>query len=211
MEGLAGIVVAGGKSRRLGQDKRRLRLWGDSGPTLLEHTVNLIAPFCSETLVVLNDGDDWPQLAARRVPDLIDDAGALGGIYSGLSACQAEYAFVVAADMPLLQSELIELLIAQPRDYQALVPRAQQQGSTRNRFDLEPLLAIYARSALPVMSALLDAGERRISDLFAKLQTRIVEPEVWSKVDPTGRSFRNINRPEDLALVQAELAKASPL
>jgi molybdopterin-guanine dinucleotide biosynthesis protein A len=207
MEGLAGIVVAGGKSRRLGQDKRRLRLWGDSGPTLLEHTVGLIAPFCSETLVVLNDGNEWPQLSARRVPDLIDDAGALGGIYSGLRACQADYALVVAADMPLLQTELIQLLVDQPRDYQALVPRAQQQGNTRNRFDLEPLLAIYARSALPVVEALLDAGERRISDLFSKLETRILEPEDWSRVDPSGRSFRNINRPDDLALVQAELAK----
>lgn len=208
MEGLAGIVVAGGKSRRLGQDKRRLRLWGDPGPTLLEHTLGLIAPFCSERLVVLNDGDDWPQLAARRVPDLIADAGALGGIYSGLSACQSDYALVVAADMPLLQAELIQLLTDQPRDYQALVPRAQQHGSTRNRFDLEPLLAIYARSALPVMEAMLKAGERRISDLFPQLQTRIVEPELWSTVDPSGRSFRNINRPEELELVQSELGAA---
>ncbi len=62
MELVSGVVVAGGRSRRLGQDKRRLRLWGEVGPTLLEHTLQVLAPLCAELIVVTT-----PQVAAQSV------------------------------------------------------------------------------------------------------------------------------------------------
>ncbi|MEP7190641.1 MAG: NTP transferase domain-containing protein, partial [Roseiflexaceae bacterium] len=61
------IVLAGGVSRRLGQDKRRLRLWRAAGPTLLEYVVGIVARLCADVLVVLNDPDAWAELPARLV------------------------------------------------------------------------------------------------------------------------------------------------
>jgi molybdenum cofactor guanylyltransferase len=80
------IVLAGGRSTRLGQDKRRLQLWGSQGPTLLARTVALAAACCAEVVVVLNDPEAWPDLPARLVLDAYPGVGPLGGLASGLAA-----------------------------------------------------------------------------------------------------------------------------
>src|SRR5947209_3599396 len=94
------VVLAGGLSRRLGRDKRRLRLWGAQQPTLLEHTVGVVARLCPDVVVVINDPQEWRGLPAGLVPDVYPDGGALGGIYSGLAPARHVYALAVACDMP---------------------------------------------------------------------------------------------------------------
>jgi molybdopterin-guanine dinucleotide biosynthesis protein A len=205
---VAGVIVAGGQSRRLGQDKRRLRLWGDAGPTLLEHTLGVLAPLCAELVVVLNDADEWPGLPARAVPDAYADAGSLGGIYAGLAATQAPRAIVVAADMPLLSGAALRAMLALPHDYDALVPRSPRPERARNALDLEPLHAIYARACLPPLRATLDEGRRRIIDFLERVRVRVVEPADLAAADPQGRSFRNINTPEELDEVRRLIAAA---
>jgi molybdopterin-guanine dinucleotide biosynthesis protein A len=198
MEQVTGVVVAGGRSRRLGQDKRRLRLWGEGGPTLLEHTLLVLAPLCAELIVVLNDADAWPGLQARLVPDVYEDAGSLGGIYAGLQAARHGHALVVGADMPLLSARLLEAMLARPRTYDALVPRALDPDIPRNRLSVEPLHAVYSRACLAPLKAMLDAGERRVVSFFDQVRVEVIEPPELLTLDPDGRSFMNINTPEDV-------------
>lgn len=193
------IVLAGGLSRRLGQDKRRLRLWGPDGPTLLEHTIGVVARLCDEVVVVLNDPQDWPELHVRLVPDAYPDGGSLGGIYSGLAAASYEYALAVACDMPFLDAGLLGAMLARPRDYDALVPRSPQPGTARNALDVEPLHAIYAKTCLAPMRALLESDQRRIAAFFPQVRVAYVEPEEIRRYDPAGRSFMNVNTPEQMA------------
>lgn len=127
-EPVSAIVIAGGRSRRLGFDKRRLKLWGDAGPTLLEHTVALVGSLCSEVVVVLNDAEQWPGLPARMIPDAFPEAGALGGLATGLGAASSPYALAVASDMPLLNPRLLRAMLEQPHDYDALVARLLATG-----------------------------------------------------------------------------------
>lgn len=119
---LSGIVIAGGRSRRFGVDKRRLRLWGEGGPHLLGHTVALLQPLCVETIVVLNDAEAWSDLPARIVPDEQPGSGALGGLISGLQAMRAPAALVIAADMPLIVPEVLAALAQWPFTGDALAP-----------------------------------------------------------------------------------------
>ncbi|HEX6288669.1 MAG TPA: molybdenum cofactor guanylyltransferase [Herpetosiphonaceae bacterium] len=204
---VSGVIVAGGRSTRLGQDKRRLKLWGESGPTLLEHTVSLIASLCAETIVVLNDPEAWPQLPARLVSDLYPAGGALGGIYSGLAAARHEYALVVAADMPLLNLDLLRWMLAQPRDYDVLVPRLAE-GRARNRLGVESLHAVYSRACLDPMARQLDAGNPQVIGFYADVRVRIVEPPTIAQFDPAGNAFRNVNMPQDLDAVRQLLAQS---
>lgn len=204
MEPISGIVVAGGVSRRLGQDKRALRLWGEGGPTLLEHTVGVLAPLCAELIVVLNDSQAWPQLQVTLVADAYPDAGALGGIATGLRVARHDYALVVAADMPLLDADLLAAMLARPRTYQALVPRTPH-GKTRNALGFEPLHAVYSQACLPVLRAMLDAGERRVVDFLAHIRVEVFEPSLTHDAAHYRESFTNINTPADLAAVQARL------
>lgn len=207
MNNISGIVIAGGISRRLGQDKRKLLLWGEDGPTLLEHTLGVIAPFCDDLLVVLNDPENWLHLPATLVTDVYPDAGSLGGIYTGLDAAQAPYALVVAADMPLLSSTLLAAMLERPRSYDALVPRSPEPGKARNALNVEPLHAVYSRACLEPLRATLDAGKRRIIDLLALVQVEVIEPDELRRYDAHGHAFLNINTTDDLALAQSLINK----
>jgi molybdenum cofactor guanylyltransferase len=196
------IVLAGGLSRRMGQDKRRLRLWGAAGPTLLEHTVNLVAQLCPDVVVVLNDPEAWSELPARLVPDVYSDGGALGGIYAGLLAARHDYALAVACDMPFLNAGLLAAMLVRPRDYDALVPRSLHPGATRNALDVESLHAIYGKACLEPIRTTLESGRRQIAAFFPLVRVAYVEPEESLRYDPTGRSFLNVNTPEQIAEAQ---------
>ncbi|WP_052343871.1 molybdenum cofactor guanylyltransferase [Kallotenue papyrolyticum] len=204
---LAGIIVAGGRSRRLGYDKRRLRLWGEHGPTLLERTVERVGSLCAEVIVVLNDAEQWSHLPARLVADRYPEGGPLGGIYSGLCAARSEHALVVAADMPLLNLELLRWMIAQPRDYDVLAPRVA--SGARNRLGVETLHAIYSRACLEPIARRLEAGHPQVIGFFDQVRVRLIEPEVVARFDPAGLTFRNINTPADLEAVQQLLARSA--
>ncbi|HEY1016002.1 MAG TPA: molybdenum cofactor guanylyltransferase [Herpetosiphonaceae bacterium] len=199
------IIVAGGHSRRLGRDKRRLRLWGDDQPTLLERTVALARRLCPEVLVVLNDPADWAGLPARLVPDAWPDAGPLGGIASGLRAAApgAEWALVLAADLPLLSERLLAGLLAHPCAGEAVVPR--QDDPSR----IEPLLALYRRSCLAGLESYLAAGRRKATDWAAALDACWLDPPAWRRWDPAGWSFLNLNTPDQLDLARAHLQQRS--
>ncbi|GAB4196546.1 MAG: molybdenum cofactor guanylyltransferase [Roseiflexaceae bacterium] len=200
------VILAGGQSRRMGQDKRRLRLWGPQGPTLLEHTVGLLAGMCAEVIAVLNDPQEWPDLPARLVPDAYPDGGALGGIYSGLAAARHDYALVVAADMPFLSPSLLATMLARPRDYDALLPRSPEPGAARNALDVEPLHAIYSRACLEPIRNTLEGGQRKIAAFFPLVRLAYVEPDEIALHDPHGRSFQNLNTPEQVEEVLRELS-----
>jgi len=193
------IVLAGGVSRRMGQDKRRLRLWGASGPTLLEHVVGIVARLCADVVVVLNDPADWQDLPARLTPDVYADGGALGGIYAGLQAAERDCALAVACDMPFLHAGLIGAMLARPRDYDVLVPRSLEPGVARNALDVEPMHAIYAKACLSPMRATLESGRRQIAAFFPAVRVTYVEPDETRRYDPAGRAFLNVNTPEQMA------------
>ena len=202
------IVLAGGMSRRLGQDKRRLRLWGAAGPTLLEHVVGIAAQLCADVMVVLNDPAEWAELPARLVPDVYTDGGSLGGIYAGLLAAEYEYALAVACDMPFLNAELLAAMLARPRNYDVLVPRALQSGTARNALDVEPLHAIYAKACRSAMRATLQSGRRQITAFFPAVRVAYVEPDETQRYDSTGRAFLNVNTPEQMAEAVLEVKRA---
>lgn len=201
---ISAVVVAGGQSTRLGQDKRALRLWGDHGPTLLDHTIGLMAHHCAEVIVVLNDPEHWPRLAARIVPDIYPQGGSLGGIYSGLVAATNPFVFAVASDMPLLNPALIAWMIAQPRDYDVLVPRIS--SGTRNRLGVESLHAMYSTVCREPIRRQLDAGNPQVIGFYPEVRVQFVEYETITTLDPDGRAFQNVNTPDELAEARQILA-----
>ncbi|ABU56393.1 molybdenum cofactor guanylyltransferase [Roseiflexus castenholzii] len=202
------IIVAGGSSRRMGNDKRRLRLWSDCGPMLLEHMVTRAARISDDVVVALNDPAAWSGLPARLVCDEIAHGGPLAGLAAGLAVCRYEYALAMACDLPLVQDALIDALLAYPRPYDALAPLRPNDGARapRNALAVEPLLAVYRRTCLPAIRACLQRGARALVDPLGMIDTRYLAPDVWRQYDPHGLSFINLNRPEDVARVKTIIA-----
>lgn len=193
---VSGIILAGGRSRRLGRDKA-VELFG--GQPLIRRAIDRVAPLTGEIVVVVADsarGKALPLDADHRVAvDIYPDGGSLGGIFSGLSAAANNWGLVVACDMPFLNPRLLEYMLAQRGDCDAVVP---QPGDFP-----EPTHALYSRACLPHIEARLQAGDLKISGFFDEVRVRYLEEGEVRQFDPDLLSFFNVNSPEDLARAHA--------
>src|SRR5687768_8931757 len=190
---VSGIILAGGRSRRLGVDKTTL-LWPPGNPegrTLLEHTAAKLRLVCGEVIVVGYRGQRPLPEHTRAVPDSFPDAGPLGGLCAGLEAARNEYALAVPVDMPFLSLELLESLLAQPRDYDVLAP---VYGL------VQTLHAIYAKRCIDVIRRRLANHQRSMIGLLEDPALRVsyVDQAAVERLDPGGRAFTNLNTPGDL-------------
>lgn len=186
-EPISGIVLAGGKSTRMGKDKTGIRL--DSGLTMVEQAADHLAEVACEVIVV-TAGATWDIPRVHWASDLHQGAGPLGGIYAGLRECTCEHAIVVACDMPFVNVDLLRYMAGLPRDYDVLLP-ALSRG-------VEPLHAIYGKTCLEPALALLDTGRHSILDLYGLVRTKYLEEDEIAKFDPEELSFFNINTPDQL-------------
>ncbi len=186
-----GVLLAGGKGRRLNSDKPLLEL---TGRPLIEDMLEKLAALFPEIILVV-DREDSPLSAyagehVRVVPDLVPGKGPLGGIYTALEAACSKFIFVMACDMPFACLELARLMMDRAPGARAVVPR---QGRL-----IEPLFAIYRRDILPIVAERVARGDLKIHELLDALDVVYLEEEVQA-CDPTGLCFFNINTEKDLA------------
>lgn len=193
LEPISAMVLAGGKSRRLGFDKALLAL--RDGQSLLFSAVKTLGEVAAEVIVVANDASYCESIEARLVPDVYPGKGSLGGIYSGLLSSKYERSLVVACDMPFLNGKLLAYMVSLPRDYDVLIPRL---GDV-----LEPLHAIYSKECLPHMRELLARDHLKIIDFFDRVRVRYVDAPEIDAFDPEHLSFFNVNTPEQLAVARS--------
>ncbi|MBI3948565.1 MAG: molybdenum cofactor guanylyltransferase [Armatimonadetes bacterium] len=198
MSRYSAMILAGGRSTRMGTPKALLR-FGDE--TVLERLVRVLAPEFAEVVIVAAPGQELPATPARRVEDEFPDAGPLGGLHAGLRAVRHDTAFVTGCDSPFLAPSLARLLAERAAGVAGAVPRWGGR--------VHPLPAAYGRSLLPDLEARL-AGARRRGDirlgaLAERPDVRLVPEEAIRAVDPEGLSFVGMNTPEEYAAAQARL------
>ncbi len=191
---MTGIVLAGGKSSRMGANKAFIEF---GGKRLIKTTVDCLKALFPEVLIIANDPPLYAYLGVKVVSDLIPDSGSLGGIYTGLSAASYPACFFVACDMPFLNAELIKLLVREAEGWDAVVPRV--------RGELQPLHAVYAKSCLPLMKESINASVLKITRFFPKAKVKIIEEPALRALDPYLFGFINVNTP--LELEQAEAVR----
>jgi molybdopterin-guanine dinucleotide biosynthesis protein A len=194
------IILAGGRSRRLGMDKAFLPILGQP---LIALTTQRLATLSDDLIVVTNEPGAYSalRLPARLVGDERPGQGSLMGIYSGLKEARHSHALVVACDMPFLSLPLLRHLTTLTAGYDVVIPRL---GSM-----LEPLHAIYGRRCLQPMAQLLSAGEHQIIAFFSQVRVRVVDEREIEAFDADHRSFLNVNTAEDWARAQTMLADAA--
>ncbi len=184
----AAIVLAGGKSSRMGTPKALLMF--DDRP-LIAHIVETLRSLFGEIVVVAAPGQDLPSMPVTLVRDEVAHQGPVGGIYYGLSAARADVGFVTSCDSAFLNIDLISHLVCCIADHDVVVPYWQ------GRF--QPLHAVYRKSVAPLLAAQLARGELRPVQLFDRVRTRRIDEDAIRRLDPEGRSFFNMNTPEDYA------------
>ena len=186
------IVLAGGKSRRMGRPKAMLPFGGEP---LIVQVIRRLGALFPDIVVVAAPEQELPELPATLVRDEVAYQGPVGGICYGLRACNSAAAFVTSCDVPFLSLALVSHLTSRLTDHDVVVPDWEGR--------LQPLHAVYRRSVLPLLEQQLERGELRPVFLYDKVRTLKVEEDEIRTVDPDGSSFFNMNTPEQYAAAVA--------
>jgi len=174
---ITGIILAGGKSSRMGTDKGFLSL---KGHRFVEHIIKTIQPLVHKIIIVSNNSD-YDVFKQKRVDDIIKDAGPLAGLHSGLYHSETEINLVLSCDIPFINDTVINKLI-EAYNEESDVIQIKSQGM------IMPLIAIYKRECFHLFSTLLETGERRLQFAVTKLNSKTILID-----DDQNQNVRNIN------------------
>ncbi len=191
------VIQAGGQSQRMGQDKGLVLF---RGQRLVERQVQRMRSLADELLVGTNHPQDYAFLDVPLIPDPLPGRGALGGLYSSLTAASQPLVAVIACDMPFASVDLLryQLELMQNPSYDAVVP---QTGEGR-----EPFHAIYRKATcLPLVEQALSYGKQRADSWYISANIYFLSESEIRLHDPSGFTFLNVNTPDELQ--KAELIK----
>jgi molybdopterin-guanine dinucleotide biosynthesis protein A len=195
---VAGAIIAGGPAKRLGGVAKPFLKVG--GRAIAERQLELLrAAALARVFVVANDPAPWAALGVDVTPDRVAGSGPLGGVHAALTAADDCDAVVcLAGDLPFVEPALLAALRDRAPGADAVAPRSAR--------GIEPLCARYARSLLPVIDARVRAGELAIHELLEQHAVDWIADGELAALDPDGRSFFNVNTPEDVARADAVAA-----
>lgn len=180
-------IQAGGKSSRMGQDKSFVLF---QGRPMIEVVRERVEGLGSELILVTNKPDEYAHLALPMVGDIYKERGPLGGLHTALYHASNPYCLMVACDMPWLNRPLLEYMVSLRETADIVVPRWEKFP--------EPLHAIYSKACLEPMEENLKAERLKITGFFGRVNVHFVDREVIERYDPDGRSFANVNTPDEL-------------
>jgi molybdopterin-guanine dinucleotide biosynthesis protein A len=201
---LAGIILAGGKSSRMGTAKSELP-WGDQ--TLLQHIANILYPTVNPLIIVSGKDQDSKFEIRNSKFEIIfahddqPDQGPLIGMLAGLTLAPRDRPiFVTGCDYPFVDLEAVRYLAGELQDFEAIIPKSQGQA--------HPLVGVYQSSIQPIVEKTIARGERSLHGLLAELRVRWVEDDEWRAIDPNGRMLWNVNTPEEYQAALAAFASS---
>lgn len=184
---ITGVILVGGKSRRMGRDKAFLEI---AGRPLFEIVLELFRDHFSRVLLVGNRGERFASYGLPVLPDIYPGS-SLGGLYTGLYHAETEHVFVSSCDLPFPSAAVLRHLCSLKEGFDAVVPSTN--------YGYEPLFALYSKSCLAPIKAQLETGEFCAFAYYPQVKIRYVPPEELAPLDADGRAFLNLNTPEEFA------------
>ncbi|PHS67523.1 MAG: hypothetical protein COB12_03625 [Flavobacterium sp.] len=183
---ITGIILAGGKSSRMGTDKGFVIY---KNKAFIQHIIEAINPLVDKIIIVSNN-PDYDIFKLNRINDLIENAGPLAGVYTGLHLTTTENNLVISCDVPLINSETLTLLIDEI-DEEFDIVQLESQGKTM------PLIAAYKKQCATTFYTLLTKGERRLRVALNQLKVKTI------LLDKEQEKFtKNINTPNNLKEIE---------
>ncbi|OQX84919.1 hypothetical protein B6D60_08600 [candidate division KSB1 bacterium 4484_87] len=157
---IGAIILAGGRSRRFGQDKTLATLFGIS---LIDRAINIVREITNDIIIATNSPEKLTSLPYPKIKDLIPGRGPLGGIYTGLFFSKHQKNIIIPVDMPFISVECMEFLISHREHADVVVPIHDEK--------YEPLCAVYSRSCLQEIKKQLHSGNNQVFAFYDKVKT----------------------------------------
>ena len=197
---MTGIILAGGKSSRMGFNKAFIDIGGKS---IIHRTVSLFKELFDEIILVTNDPAEYEELDIFITTDIFKGAGSLGGIYTGLFHASSEYSFIAACDMPFLNKEVISRMLQISGNHHVTVPFLMGR--------YHPLHAVYSKKCLKPIAEMIKNKDLRITNLFQQIKINRLEEKNWLSSEQILPSLDNINTKEDLNRALQSLSRFAQL
>jgi molybdopterin-guanine dinucleotide biosynthesis protein A len=182
---ITGIILAGGKSSRMGTDKGFMIF---NEKPFIQYSIDALKPLVSDIMIV-SDNSNYDVFGHKRVHDIIKGAGPVSGIYSGLSASKTDYNLVLSCDIPLIKTGILEKLI-ENIDNDSEIIQIESNDKTM------PLIALYNKKCAKVFFDALQNDERRLRRVISSLKTKNVVLNVDNQ-----KTTMNINTQEELKTI----------
>ncbi len=183
---VTGIILAGGKSSRFGEDKG---LFSFKGKKLIEYSIETLSAVCDEIIISTNDPVSYRFTGLKTVKDLYRNIGPLSGIHAGLKNSSTSLNLFTGCDMPFLPAELFAKLLENSKNYHVVIPIHKNLTETMATF--------FHRHSLPVIEKAIKAKRYKILDAIKPLETLYLNVENFEFYDE--KIFFNINSKEDLS------------
>ena len=189
-EEICAVILAGGKSRRMGFNKALLNV---GGRPLIRVLIDRLLPLTSQILISSNDDSNYQFLNLPIIPDYYREQGPLAGLHAAMTRHVSQLYIVLACDLPNLQESLLRHLLSVVEGFDAAIPRSQDGLA-------HPLCAVYRRTCLPVVENALQRGANTVIETFLdnSLRIRWVDPDEGRFKDT---DLANLNTPEDLQIL----------
>jgi molybdopterin-guanine dinucleotide biosynthesis protein A len=198
---LTAIILAGGKSSRVGLNKSKdqIKL---AGRPLIDWVISKLISLdnlTEENIIIVGSKEKYPNFK-RVVEDIFPQRGPLGGVFSGLKASTSQYNLVVGCDMPFLKVELLQYMRDKISSNDIIIPRYAKNY-------IEPLCAIYSKKCLEIIEKNIQSGILSVRRIFPHLRIKFIEEEEIKKFDPKFYSFFNLNFKHDFKKAEELIKK----
>lgn len=183
---ITGIILAGGKSRRMGEEKGLLHL---GGKYMIEYAINVLREVCDE-IIISENSNAYDFLGYPVVADIFPNSGPMGGIYSAMKHSDTELNLVISCDMPFITKEILCFLIDNISNHEVAVPWYGDQK-------FEPMCAVYHQNVIPVFEKFIQDNNFKIPDAYKQVKTNKIQMSSDLEVyNP--QLFENINSKKEL-------------
>ncbi len=167
-----GIILAGGKSSRMGTNKALLPI---AGKLNIERTIDTLSEVTNELIIVTNAKEQYECFGIRMVSDRIQDKGPLAGMEAGIRHSNTNINVVVACDMPFISADVLRFLQNKVASYDAVIPYIFKK--------LHPTCAVYTKSVLPVLESNLNENELRLYQMIQMLHVNYIDENQFEALD----------------------------
>ncbi|MCF8367525.1 MAG: molybdenum cofactor guanylyltransferase [Bacteroidales bacterium] len=185
MENISGIILSGGKSKRMGEEKGLCQI---NGRAMVEYALDTLEEICDPIVIGANN-NNYDHYGFRVVNDIVHDVGPIGGLYSCLKASTTNHNFVLSCDMPMVSKELVKYILSEARDYDVVIPIFKDYK--------EPLCTYYHKNVVSGLYEAMQKGVYKIQEAILSLNVKYLEihPRLSFYSDYL---FNNINHRDDL-------------
>jgi molybdenum cofactor guanylyltransferase len=188
---VTGVILAGGKSRRMGRDKAFLPF---GTGLLIERVIEVVQQVTADVILITNTPEQYQRFGLPMFSDVIAEAGSLGGIYTGLVSAKTPYSLCLACDMPFMKPTFLRFLCGTAAEADVVIPR--------NAEDFQPLCAVYSQVCRDSIRHKIEVGQLKITGFFDQVRVRVIDGDLLTCYDPHDVMFFNANTPEEYTKAQ---------